>query len=194
MPFPANLESLQAAGYVYSHWQVCPECGEGTEVWSTPGKRELAMQPMCELLRPAIRHYERCNIAPKQEEQSVHLRNEASGRTSEPTGPDSDGGTDGNLGRPGGTDSSGHSEHGVPDGRLHAQGSGIKLYGIRDKNMMAVGWQDGTLKVAFRFGTYLYANVAEDAYLKIKANPYPNALFVKLVKNHPELCPCTKVA
>ena len=60
--------------------------------------------------------------------------------------------------------------------------------------MIAVGWQDGTLKVAFRFGTYLYANVAEDAYLKIKKNPYPNALFVKLVKNHPELCPCTKVA
>ena len=84
-------------------------------------------------------------------------------------------------------------------GRLHdsgrdAQGSGIKLYGVRDKNMIAVGWQDGTLKVAFRFGTYLYANVAEDAYLKIKKNPYPNALFVKLVKNHPELCPCTKVA
>ena len=59
--------------------------------------------------------------------------------------------------------------------------------------MMAIGWQDGTLKVAFRFGTYLYANVAEEAYLKIKANPYPNALFVKLVKNHPELYPCTKV-
>ena len=144
MPFPANLEALQAAGYVYSHWQVCPECGEGIEVWKTPGKRELAMQPMCELLRPAIRHYLTC--APKQEEAKP------------------------------------------------AQGSGIKLCGVRDKNMIAVGWQDGTLKVAFRFGTYLYANVAEDAYLKIKKNPYPNALFVKLVKNHPELCPCTKVA
>ena len=60
MPFPVNLEALQSAGYVYSHWQVCPECGEGVEVWKTPGKRELAMQPMCEALRPAIRHYERC--------------------------------------------------------------------------------------------------------------------------------------
>ena len=79
MPFPANLEALQAAGYVYSHWKVCSECGEGVEVWKTPGKRELAMQPMIELLRPAIRHYERCNIAPKQEEKSGTQGNQRQG-------------------------------------------------------------------------------------------------------------------
>ena len=192
MPFPADLESLQSAGYVYSHWKVCSECGEGVEVWKTPGKREIAMQPMIEALRPAIRHYMVC--APKQEEQSG-----AVGNIQDIAGRDSDN-------RDGVSTASRQEVHvyATRDGELRggllhngghdAQGSGIKLYGVRDKNMMAVGWQDGTLKVAFRFGTYLYANVAEDAYLKIKKNPYPNALFVKLVKNHPELYPCTKVA
>ena len=142
------------------------------------------MQPMIEL-------YDRQSdttkyFAPKQEEQSG---TEATGRGSVSTG-----------GREHQRDSDQQAESRSEaqilertGGVSSAQGSGIKLYGIRDKNMMAVGWQDGTLKVAFRFGTYLYANVAEDAYLKIKNNPYPNALFTKLVKSKPDLYPCTKV-
>lgn len=141
MPFPINLEALEAAGYVYSHWQVCPECGEGVEVWKTPGKRELAMQPMCEALRPAIRHYLTC--APKQEEPKAPQK--------------------------------------------------IKLYGVTDKNMIAVGWLDGTLAIQFRHGRYHYAGVPEDVFAKIRNNPFPNNMFVKLVKNHPELYTCTKV-
>lgn len=60
MPFPINLESLLAAGYVFLRSETCPACQEPVEVFTTPGKRELAMQPMCELLRPAVRHYETC--------------------------------------------------------------------------------------------------------------------------------------
>ncbi len=60
MPFPINLESLLAAGYVFLRSETCPACQEPVEVFTTPGKRELAMQPMCELLRPAVRHYLVC--------------------------------------------------------------------------------------------------------------------------------------
>ena len=60
MPFPINLESLLAAGYVFLRSETCHACQEPVEVFTTPGKRELAMQPMCELLRPAVRHYETC--------------------------------------------------------------------------------------------------------------------------------------
>ena len=59
--------------------------------------------------------------------------------------------------------------------------------------MIAVGWLDGTLAIQFRYGKYHYANVDEDVFQKIRNNPFPNSLFVKLVKNHPELYPCQKV-
>ena len=60
MPFPSNLESLLAAGYTFLRSETCPACREPVEVFTTPGKREIALNPMCELLRPAVRHYETC--------------------------------------------------------------------------------------------------------------------------------------
>ena len=41
MPFPINLESLLAAGYVFLRSETCPACQEPVEVFTTPGKREL---------------------------------------------------------------------------------------------------------------------------------------------------------
>ena len=78
---PANLEALQGRWLrVQPRWHVCPECGEGVEVWKTPGQARTGHAAYtCELLRPAIRHYERCNIAPKQEEQSGPQGNQRSG-------------------------------------------------------------------------------------------------------------------
>ena len=67
------------------------------------------------------------------------------------------------------------------------------MHGVNDKNMMAVGWLDGVLAVQFKYGLYHYKNVREATFQSIRRNPYPNALFVKVVKNHPELYPCTKV-
>lgn len=210
MPFPKDLESLLEVGYEYLRWETCALCGLDVEVYLTPGKRELAMQPMIELLRPAIRHYIRCKIAPKQEDKSGTQGNQRQGTEGthgqredsanaglqKPAGRDSDSGTDGNH-------QSGRSGHGderdaVLQGRLHdsgrdAQGSGIKLYGVTDKNMIAVGWLDGTLAIQFRHGRYHYAGVPEDVFAKIRNNPFPNNMFVKLVKNHPELYTCTKV-
>ena len=60
MPFPLDLESLLAAGYTFARSEICPVCQEAVEVFTTPGKREIALNPMCELLRPAVRHYETC--------------------------------------------------------------------------------------------------------------------------------------
>jgi len=139
MPFPADRQQLEATGHTFNRSEVCPVCGEPVEIWITPGKREIQMNPMILLDRPAIRHYESCNIAPT------------------PPAP-------------------------------------IKMYGVRDKNMLAVGWAEGVLQCAFHGGTYQYSGVAEDAYAKIKANPYPYALFCKLARNHPELYPVVKVA
>jgi hypothetical protein len=141
MPFPATQEALFTAGYSYLKWERCPACTLDVEVWTTPGKRTIQMEPMPGISSPAVRHYEQCNIAPKQ-----------------PVEPQT-----------------------------------IKLYGVTDKNMIAAGWLGGTLAIQFRYGKYHYANVAEDVFQKIRNNPFPNSLFVKLVKNHPELYPCTKV-
>jgi hypothetical protein len=68
------------------------------------------------------------------------------------------------------------------------------MYGVTDKNMLACGWRDGTLEIAFRFGRYQYANVAEDVFVTLRKVPYPNAYFSKVVKNHPELYPFTKLS
>lgn len=63
MPFPSDLEALLAAGYVFLRGETCPVCQQLVEVFATPGKREIVMDPMPLLPRPAIRHYETCNIA-----------------------------------------------------------------------------------------------------------------------------------
>src|SRR5665213_2038921 len=147
MPFPINQEAMFAAGYSYARWERCPVCTLDVEVWNSPGKREIAMEPMPSFKTPAVQHYKQCNLAPTAQEPP-------------------------------------------PQAVAPQQ---IKLHGVTDKNMIAVGWLDGTLKIAFRHGAYLYANVAEDTFVKIRNNPFPNALFTKLVKNHPELHPCTKM-
>ncbi len=80
MPFPLNLESLLAAGYVFARSETCPVCQEAVEVFLTPGKREIALNPMLELLRPAVKHYLVCKLsnptpeAQKPQEQAVAPR------------------------------------------------------------------------------------------------------------------------
>ena|ERR1019366_709064 len=60
MPFPINQEELFAAGYSYARWERCPVCTLDVEVWNSPGKREIAMEPMPSFKTPAVRHYESC--------------------------------------------------------------------------------------------------------------------------------------
>jgi hypothetical protein len=191
MPFPLDLESLLAAGYVFARTETCPVCQEAVEVFTTPGKREIALNPMCELLRPAVRHYEMCNVTPKQEATNGSTGNDVQ----DAQGRDSNSGTDGTVSGPPGSSRQHNGEVVLPNRGLDAQGAGIKLYGVTDKNMIACGWLDGTLAIQFRYGLYHYTNVAEDVFVKISnpRQPYPGNIFTKLVKNHPELYPCTKM-
>jgi hypothetical protein len=272
MPFPSNLESLLASGYAFLRSEVCPDCGEGVEVFSTPGKREIIMQPMCDALRPAVRHFSvckplpaskdgllktgytfldritcprcqraveryetpsgawitlnpmmgndwptvihRCKIALNQEEKGgdqQFRRSEANvearhghsdgNRPSQHEG--SQGGKpdhDGDSGkRVGGTDVR-RTERVLDPVQQEAvrrneigNVSGIKLYGVTDQNMIACGWSDGTLAIRFKYGLYHYANVPENIFVTLRKVPWPNNYFTKVVKNHPELYPFTKV-
>ena len=185
MPFPLDLESLLAAGYTFARSEICPACREAVEVFTTPGKREIALNPMCELLRPAVRHYESCK--PKEaandtgKNQGVLPSTRVEGRRSEDGSPIADRG----YGDVGGNQ---------PIAQSDTQSAGIKLYGVTDKNMIACGWLDGTLAIQFRYGLYHYANVPENVFVTLRRNPYPNAYFCKVVKAHPELYPCQKVS
>ena len=162
MPFPINLEEMLASGHVFLRGEPCSECGETVEVFRTPGGRELAMQPMCELLRLAERHY--CNIAqtPQTAPQGVGVPQPS------PEPEQAQGG------------------HAVPQQP--------KMYGVTDKNMIACGWQDGTLAIQFRHGLYHYSNVPENVFATLRKVPYPNNYFTKVVKSHPELYPYTKLS
>lgn len=64
MAFPSNLETFLAAGYEYSRVEKCSVCGLEVEVYTTPGKRTIAMEPMPSYESPAVRHYERCAELP----------------------------------------------------------------------------------------------------------------------------------
>jgi hypothetical protein len=59
--------------------------------------------------------------------------------------------------------------------------------------MIAVGWLEGTLVIQFKHGKYAYARVPENVFVTLRKQPYPNNYFTKVVKNRPELYPCTKL-
>jgi hypothetical protein len=191
MPFPLDLESLLAAGYTFARSEICPVCQEAVEVFTTPGKREIALNPMCELLRPAVRHYETCNVTPKQEATNGSTGNDVQ----DAQGRDSDGGSHIDPGLDAGSNRAlpGDSAAMLLAGRRDAQSAGIKLYGVTDKNMIACGWLDGVLAIQFRYGLYHYANVPENVFVTLRKNPYPNSYFSKVVKSKPDLYPCRKV-
>ena len=70
MPFPATLDAMFSSGYDYARWEHCAACGETVELYTTPGGRTIAMEPMCSRESPAVRHYLVCKPAnPTPEEQ-----------------------------------------------------------------------------------------------------------------------------
>lgn len=64
MPFPPTFEALEAAGYRSLRMEVCPDCHLSIEVYRTPAKREIAFQPMCNLLAVPVPHYQVCKPEP----------------------------------------------------------------------------------------------------------------------------------
>ena len=53
MPFPATLAAMFSSGYDYARWEHCAACGEPVEVYTTPGGRTIAMEPMCSSEAPS---------------------------------------------------------------------------------------------------------------------------------------------
>ena len=70
MPFPTTQAEMFDAGYEYARDIHCPQCGLGVEAWTTPGKREIIMDPMVSSEAPAVRHYETCEITPNAQPDS----------------------------------------------------------------------------------------------------------------------------
>lgn len=224
MPFPSNLEQLEAEGYRYSRTEDCPVCRENVEVFSTPGGRTIAMNPMTATLSPAIRHYETCRapILPKTRDGlmgAVYLFlgrmccercNRAVERYKSPDGEmftfDPMMEEDwpvvvhscNNRTNPVEAPPAVSPVEPSPEPPLvplpPPERPQIKLYGVTDKNIWACGWQDGTLEIAFRHGKYQYANVPENIFVTLRKVPHPNNYFTKVVKNHPELYPYTKLS
>ena len=180
MPFPLDLESLLAAGYTFARSEICPVCQEAVEVFTTPGKREIALNPMCELLRPAVRHYETCNVTPKQEATNGSTGNDVQ----DAQGRDSDGGPDGTAGGPDNDGQLRHGETRISVGRLDAGSAGIKLYGVTDPNrqLLAVGWDDGVLVCQFKTAKWSYAGVPESEFVKLRRVPYAYRIFTTNIK------------
>jgi hypothetical protein len=182
MPFPLDLESLLAAGYTFARSEICPVCQEAVEVFTTPGKREIALNPMCELLRPAVRHYETCNVTPKQEATNGSTGNDVQ----DAQGRDSDGGSHINPGLDAGSNRAlpGDSAAMLLAGRRDAQSAGIKLYGVNDPNrqLLAVGWDDGVLVCQFKTAKWSYAGVPESELVKLRRVPYAYRIFISNIK------------
>ncbi len=235
MPFPLNLEEMEQSGYTFLRSESCPECLENVEVFSTPGKREIVMNPMCEALRPAVRHLEvckpipaskelllkagytlierivcphcqravemydtpsgasiilnpmmgadwpvsphRCNIAPKQEEPRGNVQ-DAAGRVCDSGTPSNDRVDDGRSG------------HVPRDGEALLRDGGrddasaVKLHAVRDPNyqLLAVGWQDGTLVCQWKKGKGFHSDVPEDLYLKLLRVPFAYRQYQQTIK------------
>lgn len=60
------------------------------------------------------------------------------------------------------------------------------MHATRGTNLIAVGWANGTLRCAFASGQgarfYLYSNVPEAEFVKLRNSPYPDRLFTTNIK------------
>jgi hypothetical protein len=184
---------------------------------------------MCELLRPAVRHYETCNITPKQED--ANGLKAGTGNTERTLGDL----LQGHSGTVGGNQGIAASRNGervagndvqdaqgrsgdsgphinpeldtrkqirrmprdgaevLPDGGRDAGSAGIKLYGVNDPNkqLLAVGWDDGVLVCQFKTAKWSYAGVPEAEFVKLRMVPYAYRIFTTNIKGK---YPATKLS
>jgi len=64
MAFPATMLELVTAGYRSLRVDSCPVCKTEVGIFSTPGKREIAINLMRVPESPVVRHYETCGLPP----------------------------------------------------------------------------------------------------------------------------------
>jgi hypothetical protein len=173
MPFPATLDALKQAGYTFLRGDVCSVCHEPVEVYSTPGKREIAMNPM-RIERegftlacggePAVRHYETCNIAPNLSPVEPSAVPGVSKPSPEP------------------------QREPVPHPAPH-----VAMFGVNDPNhqLLAVGWLHGNLVCQFKTAKWSYAGVPEAEFEKLKKVPFAYRIFTSNIKGK---YPATKLS
>lgn len=184
MPFPATLDALFASGYTYARWEKCSACGLDVEIYTTPGKREIAMEPTHNE-SPVIRHYEVCQ--PKEAENGPERNaQDAAGRDSDAGARLFDEGTSRQVRE---ADDPASLQHGVPVGRRDAGSPQIKpldirMYGVNDPNrqLLAVGWTAGVLAVQWRKGKGQHTDVPEDLYLELRRVPFAYKTYQNKVK------------
>lgn len=168
MPFPPDSESLLAAGYKFLRSETCSQCREMIEIFSTPGGREIVMDPMGLELSPAVPHWKTCGV------QYCTNGNEGSAEAgqSKPSQP---------------------VQQGQEGAKESTQGA-FKMYAVNDPNhqLLAVGYEpvDGILRCRFPKAYYDYRGVPEDKFESLKKVPYAYSYFTKTIKGK---FPATKV-
>ncbi len=183
MPFPATLAAMFSSGYDYARWEHCATCGEPVELYTTPGGRTIAMEPMCSRESPAVRHYEVCKPKEEQDGNTGIDVQDAQGRVC-------DGGASRTMlnGSGRGVEEEGCAQESGREslrvGQRDAQGSGIKLYAVTDPNhqLVAVGWDDGVLVCQFKTAKWSYAGVPEAESVKLRRVPYAYRIFTTNIK------------
>ncbi len=149
MPFPSNLEEFLAAGYEfirperYPDPDTCPVCGDAVENFTTPGQREISMNPMCHMLAPAVRHVLTCNTRTNPVDAPPVAS--APNPSLEPQQAQGAAGIDG------------ISMFGVTD---------------PNHQLLSAGWREGILVCQFAKGKGFYSGVPEVEFHKLRKVPF----------------------
>jgi hypothetical protein len=139
----------------------------------------MSFDPMPSHESPATQHWKTCTPKEKENGTTGSAVQDTEGRDS-----DSGNGSNHQPGRLG----HGDGRNAVLPGRLHDSGldaGSIKLHGVTDPNyqLLAVGWDDGTLVCQFKTAKWAYAGVPEAEYLKLRNSPYAYRIFNTNIKN-----------
>ena len=145
MAFPLNLEEFLAAGYElirperYPDPDTCPVCGDAVEVFTTPGKRKISMNPMCLPTSPAVRHVLTCSTRTNLVDAPPAVG--APKPSPEPQQAQGAAGIDG------------IPMFGVSD---------------PNHRLLSSGWREGILVCQFAKGKGFYSGVPEDEFMKLR--------------------------
>jgi hypothetical protein len=60
MPFPKTRAEMEDSGYKFDRNEVCRGCHQRMEMWATPARKRIPMDPMPESSSPAVSHFATC--------------------------------------------------------------------------------------------------------------------------------------
>lgn len=63
----------------------------------------------------------------------------------------------------------------------------VQMHRTKGRNLLYVGWENGNLHCTFPGGRYIYKNIPECEFDKLRKNPYPDKLFTLIVKSKYEV-------